>query len=206
MPRPDLRVKNLGVVDYDTAFTAMQRFTDARGPESADELWCLQHSPVFTLGLNGDPQHVKHAGDIPVVQADRGGQVTYHGPGQLVVYVLLDVRRARLSIRDLVCSLETAVIRTLHGYGIHAEARRDAPGVYVGGEKIASLGLRIKKGSSYHGLALNVAMDLEPFNRINPCGFSDLRVTQIRDHGGPADVGTVSADLCPQLIEQLTKS
>lgn len=196
-------IRHLGLAEYAAILAAMQAFTDSRGADTEDELWFLEHSPIFTLGLNASPEHVLGAGDIPVVQVDRGGQVTYHGPGQLVVYVLMDVRRARLGVRELVTRLERAVIETLGGYGIQAECRRDAPGVYVDGAKIASLGLRIRKGSSYHGLALNVDMALEPFQRINPCGYPALEVTQISDHGGPADLASVAAELAPRLLAQL---
>ena len=201
-----LLTRRLGVIDYQAALQAMQEFTDQRGPDTRDELWLLQHPPVFTLGLNADPDHVLAAGDIPVVQVDRGGQVTYHGPGQLVVYVLMDCRRARMGIKDLVTRLELAVIETLAAYDIVANGREGAPGVYVDDAKIASLGLRIRKGSSYHGLALNVAMDLEPFGRINPCGYEGLKVTQIADLGGPDDLAQVSDDLKSALLAQLTNT
>lgn len=201
-----LLTRRLGVVDYQASLHAMQEFTDQRGPDTPDELWLLQHPPVFTLGLNADRSHVLAAGDIPVVQVDRGGQVTYHGPGQLVAYVLMDCRRARLGIKDLVTRLELAVITTLAGYDIVAEGREGAPGVYVAEAKIASLGLRIRKGSSYHGLALNVAMNLEPFGRINPCGYEGLTVTQIADLGGPADLKRVSDDVESALLAQFTNA
>jgi lipoyl(octanoyl) transferase len=200
---PVASVRQLGLVAYPAAHTAMLRFTDERGPDTADEIWLLEHPPVFTLGLNADPAHLLSPGTIPVVKTDRGGQVTYHGPGQLVVYVLLDLQRARLGIRGLVTALEEAVIATLAGYDIIAAGRRDAPGVYVDGAKIASLGLRVRRHCSYHGLALNVAMDLEPFSRINPCGYQDLRVTMISALGGPADVSRVQQDLLRHLLEKL---
>jgi lipoyl(octanoyl) transferase len=196
-------VRRPGIVDYRTAHAEMMRFTDARGADTPDEIWLLEHRPVFTLGLNADRVHLLEPGDIPVEQADRGGQVTYHGPGQLVVYVLLDLDRARLGIRRLVTALETATIATLAGYGIEAAGRRDAPGVYVAGAKIASLGLRVRRHCSYHGLALNVAMNLEPFSRINPCGYRNLQVTMIAALGGPADVGRVAEDLLPHLLATL---
>jgi lipoyl(octanoyl) transferase len=169
----------LGRVAYETTWQDMRRFTDERGPTTEDELWLLEHPPVFTLGMAGDPGHVLDAGDIPVVQTDRGGQVTYHGPGQLVCYVLLDLRRRGLNIRSLVETLESAVIATVSEYGIAAYPRRDAPGVYVDGRKLAAIGLKVRRGCSYHGLAFNVAMDLSPYERINPCGFEGLQVTQL---------------------------
>jgi lipoyl(octanoyl) transferase len=198
-----IRVRRQGVVAYDDAYAAMIGFTSGRNASTDDEIWLLQHPPVFTLGLNGNPAHVLVAGDIPVIRVDRGGQVTYHGPGQLMAYVLLDLARRRLGVRALVSALEDAVIATLAGYGIEGTARPDAPGVYVDGAKIASLGLRIRRNCSYHGLALNVSMDLGPFRRINPCGFPDIAVTQIADLGGPPEVETVSRDLERALLALL---
>jgi len=171
--------KWLGRVDYEPTFRAMQEFNAARTPDTPDELWLLEHPPVFTVGLAGDPAHLLAPGDIPVVPVDRGGQVTYHGPGQIVAYVLLDLKRARIGVHALVHALENAVIALCAARGIDAQARRDAPGVYVAGRKIASLGLRIRRGASYHGLAFNIDMDLEPFTRINPCGMPGLEVTQL---------------------------
>jgi len=191
------------MVAYHQALERMRTYTDQRSEDSPDEIWWLEHPPVFTLGMNADRRHVRSPGDIPVVQVDRGGQVTYHGPGQLVVYTLLDLDRNRLGIRALVEALETATVTTLSGYGIRAHSRRDAPGVYVGDAKIASLGLRIRRKCSYHGLAVNVGMNLEPFSRINPCGFEHLAVTQISDQGGPHDPMQVADDLCPVLLEAL---
>jgi lipoyl(octanoyl) transferase len=196
-------VRRPGRVPYAEAFDAMRAFTDARGPDTPDELWLLEHPPVFTLGLNADPAHVLAAGDIPVVKVDRGGQVTYHGPGQLVAYVLLDLQRRGLGVRALVTALEQAVIATLAAYGIAAAARPKAPGVYVGDAKIASLGLRIRRGASYHGLALNVAMDLAPFSRINPCGFPGIAVTQVSALGGPSDLALVGRDIEVELLRLL---
>lgn len=190
-------------MEYRTAFEEMVRFTDQRGPDTVDELWLLEHPPVFTLGLNGAPEHVLAAGDIPVERVDRGGQVTYHGPGQLIAYVLLDLTRRRLGVRALVSLLEEAAIATLARYGIAAASLPRAPGVYVGEAKIASLGLRVRRGASYHGMALNVAMDLEPFSRINPCGFPGLAVTQVSALGGPADIATVARDLEAELLARL---
>ncbi len=189
----------LGQVDYEPTWRAMQRFTEERGPDTPDELWLLEHPPVYTLGQAGDRAHLLDPGDIPIVPVDRGGQVTYHGPGQLVAYPLVDVRRLGVSVRELVMALEQAVIDTVAGYGIAAAGRRDAPGVYVEGRKLASLGLRIRRGGSYHGLALNVAMDLAPFARINPCGMAGLEVTQLADLGGPRDLQQVADDLAPRL-------
>jgi lipoyl(octanoyl) transferase len=170
-----------GYQAYQPTLDAMRAFTDLRGPDTPDELWLLEHPPVFTLGQAGREEHLLDPGPIPVIKVDRGGQVTYHGPGQLVVYVLLDLRRAGLGVRRLVAQLEQAVIDLLETLGIAAERRTDAPGVYVGGAKIASLGLRIRNGCSYHGLALNLDLDLDPFRRINPCGYPGLAVTRVAD-------------------------
>jgi lipoyl(octanoyl) transferase len=176
---PDVVVRDLGLEPMPETWARMKAFTEQRGPDAADEIWFVEHPPVFTLGLAGDATHILDAGDIEVVHTDRGGQVTYHGPGQMVCYVLLDLRRRGLNIRKLVELLEAAVIASLAEYGIEAYPRRDAPGVYVGGSKIAALGLRVRRGCSYHGLAFNIAMDLEPFQRINPCGYARLPVTQL---------------------------
>jgi len=176
----------LGRVDYIPTWEAMQAFNAARTPDTEDELWLLEHPPVFTVGLAGDRAHVLAPGDIPVVNVDRGGQVTYHGPGQLVAYVLVNLKRARLSVHGLVRALENAVIAVATARGIEARGRRDAPGVYVDGRKLASVGLRIRRGASYHGLAFNVDMDLAPFRRINPCGYAGLEVTQLADLAPPA--------------------
>ncbi len=186
-----------------TVWREMRQFTDARVSTTADEIWMVQHPPVFTLGMRGDPNDVLDAGDIPVIAIDRGGQVTYHGPGQLVIYPLLDLKRLRLGVRDLVTRLESAVIATLSGYGIVAVARRDAPGVYVDGRKVAALGLRVRRHCSYHGLAVNVNMDLSPFSRINPCGFQGLEVTQIADLCDVRDVQQFRADFLPLLARAL---
>jgi lipoyl(octanoyl) transferase len=189
---PPVVIRHLaGLTGYEASIAAMRNFTAARGPDTPDELWLLQHPPVYSLGLNTNPDHLLSAGTIPVVQADRGGQVTYHGPGQLVAYVLVDLQRAGLGIRQLVSALEDAVISLAAGYGITATASREAPGVYVVGAKLASIGLRVRRGCTYHGLALNVAMDLAPFAGINPCGFPGLPVTSLEMLGGPSDpVGT----------------
>jgi lipoyl(octanoyl) transferase len=193
----------LGRVDYVPTWRAMQRFTDARGADAADELWCLEHPPVYTLGLNADAAHVLAPGTIPVVPIDRGGQVTYHGPGQLVVYPLLDIRRLGLGVRGLVTALESAVVALAAELGIQAAPRREAPGVYVGGAKLASLGLRIRRGCCYHGLALNVAMDLEPFARINPCGYAGLAVTDLATLGIGLGTETAARRLVPLLAAAL---
>jgi len=197
------QVKWLGRVPYEPTWRAMQAFTDERGPATPDELWLLEHDPVYTLGMNADPTHVLDAGNIPVVQIDRGGQVTYHGPGQLVVYPLIDVRRAGIGVRGLVTALERAVIDLAAAHGIVAECRAHAPGVYVQGAKLASVGLRVRRGGSYHGLALNVAMDLAPFGRINPCGYAGLAMTQLSALGGPASVQAAGEALAPRLLARL---
>jgi len=181
MSRRELLIRDLGLTDYATVFADMKAFTEARSAETPDELWLTEHRPVFTQGQAGKAEHVLAPGDIPVVQSDRGGQVTYHGPGQIVGYLMFDVRRLGISVRDLVTGIETAVVAVLAGYGIRGEPRADAPGVYVDGAKIASLGLRVRRGCSYHGLSLNVDMDLEPFGRINPCGLQGVAVTRMVD-------------------------
>ncbi|MDD3518524.1 MAG: lipoyl(octanoyl) transferase LipB [Chromatiales bacterium] len=200
---PALHVRRLGRADYEPTWCAMQRFTDLRGPETPDECWCLEHPPVFTLGLNGDPAHVLAAGDTPVIATDRGGQVTWHGPGQLVMYVLIDLQRAGIGPRALVTALEQAVIGWLGELGIVAVARPKAPGVYVDGRKIAALGLRVRRGGSYHGLALNVAPDLEPFTRINPCGYRDLAVTSLRELGIDSDLAAAANGVLARLAGEL---
>jgi lipoyl(octanoyl) transferase len=179
--RPVPVIKRLGLVDYVPTWQAMQRFTDERTADTPDEIWLLEHPPVFTLGMNAKPEHLLAPGDIPVVQIDRGGQVTYHGPGQLVVYPLVDLRRAGLGVRDLVTALERSVIDYVAQFGVVAECRRNAPGVYVADRKLASVGIRIRRGSSYHGMAMNVSLDTEPFTRINPCGYAGLQVTRLAD-------------------------
>jgi lipoyl(octanoyl) transferase len=196
-------IRWLGRVGYEPTWRAMQQFTDTRGAETPDEIWLLEHEPVFTLGMNADPSHVLAAGDIPVIQIDRGGQVTYHGPGQLVIYPLIDVRRSGLGVRSLVTALERAVIDYAASFGIRAECRANAPGVYVDGRKLASVGLRIRRGGSYHGLALNVDMDLAPFGRINPCGYAGLQMTQLSMLGGPREVEQVGRGIAPLLLGYL---
>ena len=194
-----LRVRDLGLADYRTVFAAMRAFTSARDANSTDEIWLTEHEAVFTQGQAGKSEHLLAPGDIPVVATDRGGQVTYHGPGQIVAYMMFDVGRMRIGVRALVDGIESAVIAVLRGWGIAAEARGDARGVYVVGRKIGALGLRVRRGCAYHGLALNVAMDLEPFTRINPCGLLGMKVTQVSDLGGPADLDVVRAALVREL-------
>lgn len=198
-------IRHLGRVAYLPTWQAMQRFTDERDATTADEIWIVEHEPVFTLGMNGDASHVLMPGDIPVVKVDRGGQVTYHGPGQLVVYPLIDLRRAGLGVRDLITQLEQSVIRCLAHYGILAATRPGAPGVYVNEAKIASVGIRVRRGASYHGLSFNINMDLEPFSRINPCGYAGLAMTQSALLGGPQHVADAADVLLPELMRLLTE-
>jgi len=200
---PSPILKRLGRVEYEPTWRAMQRFTDERNEQTPDEIWFLEHPPVFTLGMNGKREHVLAPGDIPVMQIDRGGQVTYHGPGQLVVYPLVDLRRAKLGVRDLVTALERAVINYVAEIGAVAECRRNAPGVYVDGRKLASVGIRVRRGASFHGLAMNVSLDLEPFSRINPCGYEGLEMTRLSDLGGPAAVAAAADGLEPHLLRAL---
>ena len=188
-------IRELGKQDYLVVWQAMKDLTQQRNELQFDEIWLLEHFPIFTQGQNGKSEHLLNPGDIPVLQVDRGGQITYHGPGQLVVYILLDIRRRGISIRQLVSTLEQAVINLLADYDIKAIARHDAPGVYVEEAKIASIGLRVRKGCSYHGLSFNIAMDLEPFTRINPCGFRNLSVTQLQQLGGPTNLQQVGKEL-----------
>ena len=198
----DWIVRELGRQPYEPVWRAMQRLTDARGPDTEDELWLVEHDPVFTLGQAGKPEHVLAPGEIPVINVDRGGQVTYHGPGQLVAYPLVDLRRLGLGVRELVCRIEQAVIDVLAEQGIAAARKDGAPGIYVNGAKVMALGLRVRRGCSFHGLAFNVAMDLEPFRRINPCGFQGLEVTSVLDLGGPGD----PAALKPALVAALSRA
>lgn len=203
MPQAAPALRWLGRVDYEPTLRAMQQFSESRTPGTPDEIWFLEHPPVFTMGMNASREHLLAPGDIPVVHIDRGGQVTYHGPGQLVVYPLLDLGRIGLSVRALVCALEQAIVATVAHWGIVAAGRRDAPGVYVDGRKLASIGLRIRRQACYHGLALNVAMDLEPFRRINPCGYAGLEMVQLSDLGGPSDLAQVAEVLAPELLRNL---
>ena len=200
---PTIAVRDFGLQDYEPVWRAMQRFTDVRAQTTADEIWFTQHAPVFTLGLNADPEHLLDPGHIPVVQIDRGGQVTYHGPGQLMIYPLIDIRRACLSVRDLVTALEQTVVDLAAEYGIEAASRPDAPGVYVSAAKLASVGLRIRRGASFHGMALNVDVDLDPFSRINTCGFTDLDVTSLTKLGAQCDLSSVRDTLLPHLLRHL---
>ncbi|MCB1689690.1 MAG: lipoyl(octanoyl) transferase LipB [Halioglobus sp.] len=197
--------RELGLVDYQPTLDAMRQLTDSRGPDSPDELWLLQHLPVFTQGQAGKAEHVLAPGDIPVIQVDRGGQVTYHGPGQWVLYLMVDMRRRQLGVRDLVNLIEHSLVQLLAEYDIAAAADPAAPGVYVAGEKIASLGLRVRRGCSYHGLALNVDMDLEPFGRINPCGYAGLQVTSMAKQlpGTPLDMSAIGKRLLVIVSDRL---
>lgn len=198
-----LIVKKLGRQDYEPVWKAMHDFTDTRDENSVDEIWLVEHNPVFTQGQAGKAEHVLNPGDIPIVQSDRGGQVTYHGPGQLVVYFLINIRRKKFGVRDLVTHIENLVINTLKAYNIDSAARPDAPGVYVDGKKICSLGLRIRKGCSFHGLALNVNMDLSPFLRINPCGYEGMEMVQVSQFGGPESLEPVEQQLIQELVTLL---
>jgi lipoyl(octanoyl) transferase len=192
-------IKYLGLVEYEATWLAMKQFTANRKPDTRDEIWLLQHPPVYTQGLAGKPEHLLRANDIPVVKIDRGGQITYHGPGQIIAYLLLDLRRWRLNVRQLVRLMEQSVIDLLAQYQITAQGREDAPGVYVADAKIASLGLKIKNGCCYHGIALNVEVDLSPFSFINPCGYAGLRVTRVRDLGVNAPLPDLEQNLARNL-------
>lgn len=198
-----LVIRELGRQAYEPVWRAMQAFTDTRDETTADEIWFTEHDSVFTLGLNTAPEHLLAPGDIPVIQIDRGGQVTYHGPGQLMIYPLIDLRRTGLGVRDLVTALEQSVVDLAADYGIEAASRCDAPGVYVDGVKVASIGLRIRRGSSFHGMALNVDVDLEPFSRINPCGFEDLELTDLARLGADGELDVVRDKLLPHLLRHL---
>ena len=196
-------VKRLGRVDYEPTFQAMQDFTAGRTAETPDELWIVEHPPVYTLGQAGKPEHILEEVGIPVISIDRGGQVTYHGPGQVVIYLLLDLQRLKIKVRELVTAIEQGVIDFLAAHGVAAVRRDGAPGVYVGDAKIAALGLKIKNGCSYHGLSLNVDMDLYPFTAINPCGYAGLKVTQTRDLGIPLTAQEAGEQLSLHLLKQL---
>jgi len=195
--------KNLGTTLYQKTWQAMRLFTDARTIETPDEIWFTEHYPVFTQGQAGKAEHLLNPGNIPVIQSDRGGQITYHGPGQLLFYILMDIKRRNITVRSLVTLLEQTVINLLHDYGIKAHTKCNAPGVYVDNAKIAALGLRIRKGCSYHGLSLNVNMDLEPFTRINPCGFSNLNIVQITDFITPKSIRDITQDLVALFSKEL---
>jgi len=198
-------IRSLGLVEYKPTWQAMKQFTVQRNAETRDEIWLLQHPPVYTQGLAGKPEHLLRASEIPVVKIDRGGQITYHGPGQIIAYLLLDMRRWKLNVRQLVRLMEQAVIDLLAQHGVSAKGREDAPGVYVGDAKIASLGLKIKNGCCYHGLAFNVDMNLAPFANINPCGYAGLRVTQARDAGVSAPMVELEQQLAQNLVALLQK-
>ena len=207
MPCSDaLIIRDLGLVDYTSTWQRMQQFTDQRDDNTIDEIWLLEHPPVFTQGQAGKAEHLLFPGDIPVVQVDRGGQVTYHGPGQLVAYVLLNIKRRNLGVRQLVNLIEQSIIATLAQNEVTAYAKADAPGVYVDEKKVASLGLRVRKGCTFHGLALNVDMDLSPFSRINPCGYAGMQMVQSKDLGGPVSMQQAKQQLSAQLIKLLNVS
>lgn len=197
------QVRQLGRQPFMAVWPAMEQLTDARGDDAEDELWLVEHDPVFTLGQAGKPEHVLASGDIPVIRTNRGGQVTYHGPGQLVAYPLVDLRRLKLGVREFVCRIEQALIDTLATWNIQAIRREGAPGVYVGSAKIGALGLRVRRGCTFHGLAFNVGMDLEPFTRINPCGYQGLQVTSVVKCGGPSTLAEVAPVLVAHLSSQL---
>jgi len=203
----DLNIRRLGLSDYEPTWRAMQTFTDTRDASSIDELWQVEHPPVFTTGMNSKEEHLLAPGDIPVVAIDRGGQVTYHGPGQAVVYLMIDIKRRKLGVRHVVEQMEQAVINLLADYKIEAHGRRDAPGVYVkhnGVEKkIAALGLRVRRGCSYHGLALNVDMDLSPYQRINPCGYAGMEIAQMSDFVNAPPINQIHDQLCDKLAQLL---
>ncbi len=201
---PDVRVRRLGLVDYKRTWHAMRELTAARTPETPDEIWMLEHPPVYTLGVAGRREHLpRGANTIPVIKVDRGGQITFHGPGQVVVYLLLDLRRRGLTVRPLVRIMERAVIDLLAAHGIGAEGRTEAPGVYVSGAKIAALGLRVKNGCCYHGIAFNVDMDLSPFHAVDPCGYPGLAVTQARDLGIAGSAERLGEELVDHLVKHL---
>ncbi len=204
--QPNIIIRHLGQQDYEPIWRDMQRFTDERDTDTPDELWLVEHPPVFTQGLAGKAEHILAAGDIPVVQVDRGGQVTYHGPGQIVAYPMINLRRHGIGVKSLVAGIEQAVIDTVALYGVDAKRKDNAPGVYVDGAKIASLGLRIRKACSFHGLAFNIAMDLEPFSRINPCGFTGLQVTQLSQLADGVQFDTVQQQLIDAFCTQLNYS
>ena len=199
---PPCLVRELGRQTYEPVWGAMQRFTDVRTEATPDEIWLVEHDPVFTLGQAGKPEHVLAAGDIPVIHVDRGGQVTYHGPGQIVAYPLFDLKRMKVGVREYVQRIEQSIIDTAAEWNIHAERRDGAPGVYVAGAKVAALGIRVRRGCTFHGLAFNIGMDLEPFHRINPCGYQGLQVTTLADLGGPSGMNAVKPVLLANLAKQ----
>jgi lipoyl(octanoyl) transferase len=199
----DLIIRNKGFCGYEAAYTAMSRFTDRRDSTTTDEVWCLQHSPVYTLGLNGHREHIINSGDIPVVETDRGGQVTYHGPGQLMVYLLVDLKRKSIGVKDYVQRLEQSVIDMLEVYDVVGHRREGAPGVYVDNKKISALGIRVRRGRSYHGIAINVDMDLSPYNGIHPCGYPELEVTQMSELGIEKNLVQITDTFIPYLLRQM---
>jgi len=196
-------IKSLGLVEYQPTWDAMKKFTAERNSNTPDEIWLVQHPPTYTQGLAGKPEHLLHSTSIPVVKIDRGGQITYHGPGQIVAYLLLDLRRWKINVRQLVRLMEQAVIDLLGEYGVAAQSREDAPGVYVDGAKVAALGLKIKNGCCYHGLSFNVDMDMTPFANINPCGYAGLRVTQTCELGITVPINELQAELAQNLVRAL---
>ena len=198
-----IKLKYLGLSLYEPVWRAMQKFTDERNLQTTDELWMVEHPPVFTQGQAGKAEHILNAGDIPIIQVDRGGQVTYHGPGQIVIYPLIDLKRHKIGIKSLVNGIEEALIQTLAYYGVVAQRREKAPGVYAHDKKIASLGLRVRKGCTFHGLAFNIQMELEPFSRINPCGYAGLEVTQLSEMNASVNIDEVQLKLVHKLCEIL---
>lgn len=202
-PANSVLVRELGQRNYEPTWRAMQSFTDQRSHTTPDEIWLLEHPPVFTQGQAGKPEHLLSPGDIPVIQVDRGGQITFHGPGQLVAYLLVDIRRLGFGARELVTRIENSLVDTLASLGIAAAPRQDAPGVYTNGKKIASLGLRIRKGCSFHGLALNIDMDLTPFQRINPCGYAGMEMAQVSDFIATPEFASIQQQLLTELITKL---
>ncbi len=193
-----------GRQEYVPLWREMQAFTDTRDEKTSDEIWFVEHPPVFTMGLNASEEHLLAPGDIPVVQIDRGGQVTFHGPGQLMIYPLIDIRRSNIGVRDLVTALEQSVVDLAKDYDVEAKARADAPGVYVDGDKLASVGLRIRRGSSFHGMALNVDVDLEPFTRINPCGYAELQMTDLHRLGIDLDLESAADQFLPHFLQHIS--
>lgn len=196
-------IRNLGLQEYGPVWQAMQKFTAERNKSTADELWCLEHPSVFTMGLNGKKEHLLNINSIPVINIDRGGQVTYHGPGQLVIYTLIDLKRLNIGVKELVTIIEKSIINLLKQYKINAQGKEGAPGVYVNNEKIAALGLRIKRDKSYHGLSLNIDMDLSPFQQINPCGYAGLAVTQVKDLAPDLNIRVLKTELSTLLCQLL---
>jgi len=201
--REFVKVQQLGLREYCSVWQQLRRFTTERSADTLDEIWLLEHESVYTQGQAGKPEHLLDPQNIPIIKSDRGGQVTYHGPGQLIVYLLTDIQRKKINIKQFIFNLEQAVIELLESYNIKAHRENNAPGVYVNNAKICSLGLRVRHGRTYHGLSLNIAMDLEPFTRINPCGYTDMQVVQIKDFGVTDSVNTVAAKLLPLLIKKI---